>query len=140
MTDTVHTAATSIGPATTTPVVWRHGLAAGLAAAAATTSVAAIARKSGIAVEIAGEAIPLAAFGQLTMIGALIGIAMAAALVSRSNRPRTMFVRATITLTVLSLVPDLVADADTSTRVLLAATHAIAAVIVIPVLARRLQH
>jgi Family of unknown function (DUF6069) len=141
MTDTIHTAATNIRLAdTTTPTVWRHGLTAGLAAAAATTAAATIARQSGVSMTIAGEAIPTVAFAQLTVIGALIGVALAAIFAHRSDRPRALFVRTTTILTLLSLVPDVVADADIATRFLLAATHLIAAAIIIPVLTRRLEH
>jgi hypothetical protein len=44
-----------------------------------------------------------------------------------------------VALTVLSLVPDALADADTSTKVLLMVTHLVAAAIVIPAVARRLR-
>jgi len=44
----------------------------------------------------------------------------------------------TIALTLLSFVPDLLADAHVSTRLTLALTHVVAAAIVIPALASRL--
>jgi hypothetical protein len=40
---------------------------------------------------------------------------------------------------VLSLVPDVIADAATGTKALLMVTHLVAAAIVIPVVARRLR-
>jgi len=45
---------------------------------------------------------------------------------------------ATVVLTVLSLVPDAIADAGPATRALLMLTHLVAAAIVIPAVARRL--
>jgi hypothetical protein len=66
------------------------------------------------------------------IIGSLITGGLTAA-----RRPRTVFVRATVVLTALSLVPD--ALAATATKVLLMLTHVVAAAIVIPVIARRLS-
>ena len=141
MTDTMHTAVTDNRAAEkVTPTVWRHGVIAGLAAAVTTTVVATVGQWSGISLAIAGEAIPLVAFAQLTLIGALIGIVLAAAAARRSARPRTTFVRTTVLLTAASIVPDLVVDADTATRALLVATHVVAAAIIVPSLARRLRH
>ena len=56
-----------------------------------------------------------------------------------ARRPLTTFVRTTIVLTVLSLVPDVLADASVTTKVLLMLTHVVAAAIVIPAVARRLS-
>jgi hypothetical protein len=44
-----------------------------------------------------------------------------------------------VALTALSLVPDVLADADTSTKAVLMVTHLVAAAIVIPAVARRLR-
>jgi hypothetical protein len=57
----------------------------------------------------------------------------------RANQPRRTFVRTTIALTLVSIVPDVLADAHTSTRLTLALTHVVAAAIVIPALASRLH-
>jgi hypothetical protein len=65
-------------------------------------------------------------------------LALAAVLARRARLPRGTFVRTTVVLTVLSLVPDLVVDAAPATKVLLMATHLVAAGIVVPALARRL--
>ena len=48
------------------------------------------------------------------------------------------FVVTTIVLTAMSIVPDVLADAQTATRLVLALTHVVAAAIVIPALASRL--
>jgi Family of unknown function (DUF6069) len=127
----------------TTPApagVLRAGIASGVVAAAATTIAAAVAKAADVAVAVAHEAIPLAGFVQLTFIGAVIGTAIAAVLARRSHRARTMFIRITVTLTALSIVPDLAVSTDTATRLTLIATHLVAAAIVIPALASRLTN
>ena len=118
--------------------VWRAGVVAGLAAAAATTATAAAAHAAGVSLAIAGEPIPLAGFAQLTLVGALIGTALAAVLARRSARARTLFVRTAMALTAVSLVPDVIVSAGPATRILLGFTHVVAAAIVVPALARRL--
>ncbi len=55
-----------------------------------------------------------------------------------ARRPRRTFVRTTVVLTALSLVPDVIADAAPATKALLMLTHLVAAAIVIPAVARRL--
>jgi multisubunit Na+/H+ antiporter MnhB subunit len=129
-------------PSSTTTVdrrpVWRVGLVSGAIAAAANTALAAITHQFGVSLAIAGEQIPILGFAQLTMIGALLGVVIAAVLARRSRSPRTWFVRVTVALTALSLVPDVVADADVATRITLGLTHLVAAAIVVPVIARRL--
>ena len=64
---------------------------------------------------------------------------MAVVLSRRAGRPRRTFLRTTIALTVLTFVPDVLADAPTGTRLALATSHVIAAAIVIPALASRLS-
>ena len=56
-----------------------------------------------------------------------------------ARRPRHTFVRTTVVLTALSLLPDLIAEAAWSTRALLALTHLVAAPIVVPAVAGRLR-
>ena len=56
----------------------------------------------------------------------------------KARRPRSTFIRTTVALTVLSLVPDVIADAAPATKALLMLTHLVAAAIVIPAVARRL--
>ena len=118
--------------------VWRAGLVSGVIAAAANTAFAAVTHQFGASLTIGGEQIPILGFAQLTMVGALLGILLAAVLARRSRSPRTWFVRTTVALTALSLVPDAVADADVATRIVLGLTHLIAAAIIVPVIARRL--
>ena len=87
---------------------------------------------------MSGKAIPLLGFAQVTFVAAMIGTAIAVVLSHRAARPRRTFVITTIVLTLLSIVPDVIADAHTATKVVLALTHVIAAAIVIPALATRL--
>jgi peptidoglycan/LPS O-acetylase OafA/YrhL len=116
----------------------RVGLAAAVAASAATTAVAAAGHAAGISLDVSGEPIPLAGFTQLTAMAALLGLALAAVLVRTARSARRTFVRATVVLTALSLVPDVIVPTSPATRVLLMATHLVAAAIVIPAIARRL--
>ena len=74
----------------------------------------------------------------MTAIFSLIGLALAVVLARRAGSPRTTFVRTTVALTALSLVPDLTAPAAWDTRALLMATHLVAAAIVVPAIASRL--
>ena len=123
----------------TTPSLWRAGAAAGAVAALATTVVAALAVAADVPVEVGGEAIPVLGFAQLTLVGALLGVLIAKGARRWASHPHTAFVRTTVALTALSLVPDLTADATTATIVTLMLTHLVAAAIVIPALAKRLE-
>jgi Family of unknown function (DUF6069) len=116
----------------------RVGTGAGLAAALATTVVAVLGRGAGISLDIAGEAIPLYGFAQLTFLAALLGVGIAA-LCRRTAAPRRRFLQVTVALTGLSFVPDVLADAALSTKLLLMTTHLVAAAVVVPALARRVQ-
>ncbi|SHN47006.1 DUF6069 family protein [Cryptosporangium aurantiacum] len=115
------------------------GIAATAAASIATTAVAAAGRAAGISLDIAGAPIPLLGFTQLTAIFSLVGVVLAVALGRFARHPRRTFVRATVALTVLSLVPDVLVDAAPSTKILLMVTHVVAAAIVIPAIARRMS-
>ncbi|MET8530273.1 DUF6069 family protein [Micromonospora sp. NPDC005172] len=114
------------------------GVVATVAASAATMVVAAAGRTAGISLDVSGAPIPVAGFGVLTTAFSLVGVVLAALLSRFARRPRRAFVRTTVVLTVLSLVPDVIADADTATKALLMLTHLVAAAIVIPAVARRL--
>jgi len=119
--------------------VWKTGVAAGLAASVATTATAGIAHACGVSLAVGGQAIPLLGFAQMTLVATMIGTLLAAVFARRATRPQRTFVVTTISLTLLSLVPDVIAEANTSTRLTLALTHVVAAAIVIPALATRLQ-
>ena len=118
--------------------LWRTGAIAGIAASVATFATAALARSIDVSLEVAGKSIPLIGFAQLTFVLSIVGTVVAVVLSHRANRPRHTFVVTTVALTIVSFVPDLLADAQTATRFALALTHVVAAAIVIPALASRL--
>ncbi|GAB3336827.1 DUF6069 family protein [Micromonospora halotolerans] len=135
MTTTVNT---THATASTFGALIRTGVVAAVAASAATMVVAAAGHAAGVSLDMAGAPIPVAGFGVLTAAFSLIGVVIAALLSRFARRPRRTFVRTTVVLTVMSLVPDVIADAGVATKVLLMLTHLVAAAIVIPAVARRL--
>ena len=116
----------------------RSGLTATAAASVATPVVAGTASAAGVSLDVAGAPIPVLGFAVLTAIFSLVGVALAAVVRKVARSPRSTFVRTTVVLTALSLVPDAIADAAPATKALLMLTHLIAATIVIPALSRRL--
>jgi hypothetical protein len=87
---------------------------------------------------VGDEAIAVLGFAVLTAGFSLVGLILAAVLSRTARRPRSTFIRTTVVLTVLSLVPDVIVDAAPATKALLMLTHVVAAAIVIPAVARRL--
>ncbi|MEV4709645.1 DUF6069 family protein [Actinoplanes sp. NPDC049316] len=134
MTTTVTTAKTTTGLG----ALALTGAVAIAAASAATMAVAAGGHAAGISLNVGGAPIPIAGFGTLTAIFSLVGLVLAAVLSRTARHPRRAFVRTTVALTVLSLVPDVIVDAAPATKALLMLTHLVAAAIVIPAVARRL--
>jgi uncharacterized protein DUF6069 len=135
---TRHAANPSTGALTMTGALTRTGVAAAVVASAATMTVAAVGHAAGISLDMAGEAIPVLGFGVLTAVFSLVGLVLAAVLRRTARNPQRMFIRTTVVLTVLSLVPDAIADAGPATKALLMVAHLVAAAIVIPAVARRL--
>ena len=135
-THTTHTAAPTAAVTTRSMLV--AGVAATAVASVATAGVAAAGHAAGISLDMAGAPIPVSGFATLTAMLSLVGLVLAAVLGRFARRPRRTFVRTTVALTVLSLVPDVIADAASTTKVLLMLTHLVAAAIVIPAVARRL--
>jgi hypothetical protein len=115
------------------------GIAATAAASLATMAVAAAGHAAGISLDLSGVPIPVTGFGTLTAVFSLVGLVLAAVLSRFARAPRRTFVRTTVALTVLSLVPDVIVDAGPATKALLMLTHLVAAAIVIPAVARRLS-
>lgn len=115
------------------------GVLATVTAVAATTLVAALARTSGVGLEVSGEPIPLPGVGFVTGVCAVAGVALAAALLRWSVHPARHFVTVTLVLTAASLVPPLVAETEAATALTLVGLHLVAAVTVIPLLARPLR-
>jgi hypothetical protein len=128
----------TLTPTRSTGSLATTGLAAVAVASLATTAVAAGGHAAGISLDMSGEPIPVLGFAMLTAVFSLVGLALAAILSRWSRRPRIVFVRTTVVLTALSVVPDAIADAGAATKALLMLTHLIAAAIVIPALASRL--
>jgi hypothetical protein len=123
---------------TTTGSLLGAGVVATALASAATPIVAVAGNAAGISLDIAGQPIPVLGFGTLTVLFSLVGLVLAVTLARVARRPRIAFVRTTVVLTVLSLVPDVIVDATPATKALLMLTHLVAAAIVIPTIARRL--
>ena len=114
------------------------GTGAAVLAAVATTAVASAGQAVGISVDVAGAPIPASGFATLTVMFSVIGLLIAVGLRRFARHPRTAWIRTTVALTVLSLVPDALVDAAATTKMLLMVTHLVAAAIVIPAVARRL--
>lgn len=119
----------TIAPTVTRAPTWRSGLATAAIGAAVTTAVAALLQAAGLSLEVSGEEIPLHSFAQGVLMCSVVGIVLA------RHLRRTVFVTTTVALTVLSLVPDALADAGTATKLGLMLTHVVAAAVVIPRLA-----
>ncbi|WGX97145.1 DUF6069 family protein [Nocardioides sp. L-11A] len=119
--------------------VWKHGLTAAAGASVVTSTLAVLAAAAGVSfTDDSGVSLPVLAFTQLTFVFSMIGVGLAAVLARRARRPHSTFVRVTVALTVLSVVPDVTFGFDVASALTLMALHAVAAAIVIPVLARRL--
>ncbi|TDE27842.1 hypothetical protein E1295_42915 [Nonomuraea mesophila] len=114
------------------------GLTATAAAAAATAGVAAAGELAGISLAVGGAPIPVSGFATLTAVFSALGLVLALILARTTRRPRVAFVRTTMVLTALSLLPDVLVDASPATKALLMLTHVVAAAIVVPVIARRM--
>ena len=117
--------------------IWKATGLYGAIAAVATTIVALAARASGIALDVEGEQIPLLGFAQLTLAGAVIGGVIATVLHKRARHPQRTFVVTTVVLTALSIVPDVAIDSGVASKLVLAFTHVVAAVLIVPALAAR---
>lgn len=120
--------------------VLARGVAAAVVAAAANAVAAGLARAAGVDFEVSGgESIPVAGIAFVTGVLSLVGVLIAGALARWSRRPATAFVRTTVTLTALSLVPPFLAGADAATTATLVLLHLLAAGLVVPALAVALE-
>lgn len=118
------------------------GLVATLVAMAVTTLAAALARAAGVDFEIpdgGGETIPLGGFAVVTGFFSLVGVVIAAVLLRFSAHPARRFLWTAVSLTVLSMVPPLIAGGDAATTVALVGLHLVAAAVMIPALTRSLR-
>ena len=84
------------------------------------------------------DAVCGAAYGT-TGFFSVVGIVIAAALARWSARPAERFVRTTVSLTAISMVPPLLSGANTATTTALLGLHLVAATVMIPTLARSLR-
>lgn len=119
-------------------ILWST-VVAGLTATVVVTVMAAVAKAADVPLEIDDGVIPLYGFIQLALVGAIIGGLMAAGFDRWMTRARTWFVATTIVLTALSCVPSVMMPPDTATKVVLVATHVVAAAAIVPALARHLR-
>jgi hypothetical protein len=117
--------------------VRRTTLAYGAVAAVATTGLAAAAHGAGVSLEIDGQMIPFAGFAQMVLLGAFLGGLLAAALNRYSSDAYRWFVRTAVALTALSCVPSVALPHDAATKIVLVTTHVVAALIIVPALARQ---
>jgi uncharacterized protein DUF6069 len=114
---------------------------AALAAVAATTLAAALARAAGVdfAIPDGGETIPLAGFAVVTGFFSVVGIVIAVACGRWSAHPAERFGWTAGSLTAISLVPPFLVGASTTTAATLVGLHLVAAAVMIPALARSLH-
>ena len=119
-----------------TSTLRKSTVVAGLGAAALLTAAAAAVHAAGVSFEIEGETIPMLGFAQMTFLGAVIGGIMLAVLNRRSGQSRHRFLQATVALTALSCIPSIALPDDAGSKVALVVLHVLAAMIVVPVLAR----
>ena len=118
-----------------------RGLLATIAAMAATAAGAALARAFGVDLEVqGGETIPVSGVAAVTGFFSIVGLVLAAVLDRWSGDPTTWFLRVSVGLTAVSLVPPLLAAAGPGTAVTLVVLHLVAAAVVIPTLTRALGH
>ena len=114
-------------------VTWKRGLATGAVGAVAATAIAAAFQAAGHPLSVTDGAIPALAFAQMVLLSAVVGIVIA------RHTSRSTFYRVTVALTVLSCAPDLALGDGLLSKAGLILTHVVAAVIIVPRLARREQ-
>lgn len=133
------TTTTTTSPTTSARPVWTAAALSGVLAALATSSVAALGSQAGVSLDVDGEPIPIAGFVTMTVLAVVVGYILAIALNRWASRPRRIFILTTVVLTAASFIPDLTFPMETSTRALLITAHLVAASIVIPSVASRLN-
>ena len=147
-TATIDTTPTTIDTATRSRLpMLRAGALGGVAAAVATEVVAAVARASDVSMQAgsvggdSSEPIPVFGFAFATLLWTAVGIGIAAAMGRWAKRPARTFTITAVALTLVSLVPPALAGATTTgTKLILALTHVVAALIVVPALRHELAN
>jgi hypothetical protein len=121
--------------------VWPRGLVATAIAAVATSLMAVIAKAAGVDFSSSLGDVPLAAFPMLTVYCSLIGVIIAEVMIRVATMPRSTFQITMIVLTGLSLVPDVLPffEFDLAFVGVLCLTHIVAAAIVVPIIAGRME-
>ena len=121
--------------------VWPRGLVATAIAAVVTTLMAVVAKAAGVDFGSSVGDVPLSAFPMLTVYCSLIGIIIAEVMIRVAKMPRSTFQITTIVLTGLSLVPDVLPffEFDLAFVGVLCLTHIVAAAIVVPMIAGRME-
>jgi hypothetical protein len=117
----------------------KAGASAGAVAAVVTTLIAAATHAAGVSfADSTGESIPVYAFGQLTFIGALLGVALAVVVRRRASQPRRTFTRVAWTLALVSCVAPTLIGLGAAAVAVLVVEHLVAASVIIPAIASRL--
>lgn len=136
------TTAVEITPVRERPApVWPRGLVATALAAIATTLVAVIAKVAGVDFGSSFGDVPISAFPMLTVYCSLVGIIIAEVTIRVAKLPRSTFQITAIVLTGLSLIPDVLPffEFDLAFVGVLCLTHIVAAAIVVPMIAMRME-
>ena len=133
------TTTTSPSTSTSDRLIWRTAAIAGVIAAVGTTAIGAIAKAADVPLVVNDMEIQVPAFAVFTLIAAALGGLIATQLQKRVTQPRRTFLITTVVLTALSFIPDLSAEATTATKLTLIGAHLVAAAVIIPALAARLQ-
>ena len=117
------------------------GCLATLGAVVTTTLLAAAAAAAGVDFEVpaGGETIPVPGIAVVTGFFSAVGVVIAAALQRWSAHPAERFRWVALSLTAVSLVPPILAGADTATTITLIGLHLAAASVMIPALVRALR-
>jgi Family of unknown function (DUF6069) len=125
--------------------IWTTGIKSAVVAAASTECYAFAARALGVSMKAGSlgattaEPIPVGSFTMGTLICVLWGTVIAAALARWSKQPARTFTTAAVVLTLVSLIGPIAAGSTTAaTKAMLVGAHLLAALIVIPAIARRL--
>ena len=122
--------------------LWQVGLAAALVAASASVIVYVSARAAGVPMELTEvfedqfARMPVMNMAWAALLeGGLAGTALAAACRRWTRRPRSYFVALAMAGLIASFALPITSDASTATKVVLAISHVVVAIIIVPALA-----
>jgi hypothetical protein len=127
--------------------LWQVGLAAALVAAAASVIVYLAARAAGVPMELTEvfedqfARMPVMNMAWAALLeGGLAGTALAAACRRWTSRPRLYFVTLAMAGLIASFALPITSDASAATKVVLAISHVVVAIIIVPALALALPN